>query len=1037
MFYREALGRLLALEKFRNLIETNIEAGITLYTDHKPALFENSLSNKGQLSAWKLAEVSDLLSIVENLYRQGGKMLFADPLSRVCGPTEGWHDPSIPYRVATLLKHLPEKIRDSPKIRLYAGKDTAGVAKILHQWRKPKNLLASSISPGKLNIADSNSEAFHIGVEDVNKVVDLCRNLIKQDRQFAVLIPISIAGEIARKENDGQVRVYDQELVSAVEKLSKIVMAQDAVMWLISIRNHHIDEFVTLQKQMESNLIEVTTVKEAVEKARRSKANKTIASLFQEDTAFFSTPFGGHPKVAEPSITNAGDAVTSQMTSPSDVMLVSAPLERPSKGVKSVLESSEIMLPATRSMAKSKLNNNNEEHSGHKKYKSKFRTQKDSVEDKSQVIQTLGEGIQPVIHEGRIKWKRVPREPIPELSDISTWVGKQLMHKNMPRKYQHMQPKGSLIATDSSFPEGLLAVPSPEGQPRIIVPPNEIKALILQTHEDIHHQNHVKVLHVLKANYYWPNMAKDIEAYCTSCPTCATAMVRRKHLKTKFDLMAPQALLYPRQHYGIDFYGVNGGEILVTVDLFTRETILTYLRNRNQDNVAKALIKNIIFQRGVPLSLRTDNAPELSSITGAVSSICQYLNIKQVKTGGHNPRGNAICERVNQSLGSMIRKLNDYEYNKLEHLALPAFQFALNTTFNSAIGCTPFEAGHGYNATTISEARIMATKAAILAEGGRDGDALEDVNEYFDKSIIKDQFELAMRMAEVARSTSEWHRRMTSENLSQSGQLVNLKDMPVGTKAYIYKPPTQQESIRRGRKVKHIDHYIGPGHILKHIGTRSVVIGIKDENNIVREYQRDAGMVLLKKPMPSDFDPEAARERSLGTRLSSVRDMRKNALKEGEIIILKDGPEAKDWYCAEIRSILVDRVEVNYFTTQVPALERYNECSEETRIERLADAIFLKTWCLSRGKGDPTTTPPTSKYAQINHLWWGKIPMESINEFILIRDVGLDATGKLDHKSLLLAGRLKIPHHQGAGGESDLNSKDTFQKLNRKIRSKR
>ena len=78
---------------------------------------------------------------------------------------------------------------------------------------------------------------------------------------------------------------------------------------------------------------------------------------------------------------------------------------------------------------------------------------------------------------------------------------------------------------------------------------------------------------------------------------------------------------------------------------------------------------------------------------------------------------------------------------------------------------TPFEAGHGYNATTISEARVMATKAAILVEGGRDGDALEDVNEYFDKSIIKDQFELAMRMAELARSTSEWHRRMTSENL--------------------------------------------------------------------------------------------------------------------------------------------------------------------------------------------------------------------------------------------------------------------------------
>ena len=125
IFYRESLARLLALEKFRNLIGTNIEAGCTLYTDHKPALFENSLSNKGQLSAWKLAEVSDLLSIVENLYRQGGKMLFADPLSRVCAPTEGWHDPSVPSKVATLLKHLPDAIRETPRIKLYAGKDTS------------------------------------------------------------------------------------------------------------------------------------------------------------------------------------------------------------------------------------------------------------------------------------------------------------------------------------------------------------------------------------------------------------------------------------------------------------------------------------------------------------------------------------------------------------------------------------------------------------------------------------------------------------------------------------------------------------------------------------------------------------------------------------------------------------------------------------------------------------------------------------------------------------------------------------------------
>jgi hypothetical protein len=34
---------------------------------------------------------------------------------------------------------------------------------------------------------------------------------------------------------------------------------------------------------------------------------------------------------------------------------------------------------------------------------------------------------------------------------------------------------------------------------------------------------------------------------------------------------------------------------------------------------------------------------------------------------------------------------------------------------------------------------------------------------------------------------------MTAENLGQHGQVVNLNDLPVGSKAYVYKPPTQQK----------------------------------------------------------------------------------------------------------------------------------------------------------------------------------------------------------------------------------------------------
>ncbi len=98
----------------------------------------------------------------------------------------------------------------------------------------------------------------------------------------------------------------------------------------------------------------------------------------------------------------------------------------------------------------------------------------------------------------------------------------------------------------------------------------------------------------------------------------------------------------------------------VIVDLFSRETFLEYLPNRQQEGVCAALLKRIVYADGVPKQIRSDNAPEL--MQGIVRQLCAYLDIAQVVTGGHNPRGNSICERVNQTLGAMIRKLSDFEY---------------------------------------------------------------------------------------------------------------------------------------------------------------------------------------------------------------------------------------------------------------------------------------------------------------------------------------------------------------------------------------
>jgi len=153
VFYRESLGRLLCLERFRNLIETNIQAGVALYTDHKPGLFENSLSNKGQLSAWRIAETADLQSLVQTHYRQGSKMLLADPLSRLCSPSSGFFDPTLLSKLQALLKYLPANLKKHENVRVYAYKDTAALSRHVQLWRELKN----PISQGQLRMAPNTS----------------------------------------------------------------------------------------------------------------------------------------------------------------------------------------------------------------------------------------------------------------------------------------------------------------------------------------------------------------------------------------------------------------------------------------------------------------------------------------------------------------------------------------------------------------------------------------------------------------------------------------------------------------------------------------------------------------------------------------------------------------------------------------------------------------------------------------------------------------------------------------------------------------
>ncbi len=152
---------------------------------------------------------------------------------------------------------------------------------------------------------------------------------------------------------------------------------------------------------------------------------------------------------------------------------------------------------------------------------------------------------------------------------------------------------------------------------------------------------------------------------------------------------------------------------------------------------------------------------------------------------------------------------------------------------------------------------------------------------------IKNLIELSMRRTEVVKATSEWHRRMTSNKLTQNGRKINLEDYKIGTNVYFYKPPSASEAEKRGRKAKHMDHYSGPARIIQQLGTRSFLLEYRNTKGSIQTFQRDAGMLSLIPPSLRRFDPEL---HDIQIRIPHKhRSLYATPLWEGEVVILKDG----------------------------------------------------------------------------------------------------------------------------------------------------
>ncbi len=189
---------------------------------------------------------------------------------------------------------------------------------------------------------------------------------------------------------------------------------------------------------------------------------------------------------------------------------------------------------------------------------------------------------------------------------------------------------------------------------QVLIPESLLSTIIEALHPAPHagHPGKDIRLHQARLEYYWPTMRKDIHSYIDKCHTCA---VNKGSLEKPVKILSYPTPLEPWDTLATDLLKLPTSSeghqyLLVTIDHFSRYSILVPLKDKTATTVATALIDNVFCPFNTPKTLLSDNGPEFNN--SILSEICKQFDIKKTNIVASHPASNGLVERQNRKIMS-------------------------------------------------------------------------------------------------------------------------------------------------------------------------------------------------------------------------------------------------------------------------------------------------------------------------------------------------------------------------------------------------
>lgn len=215
------------------------------------------------------------------------------------------------------------------------------------------------------------------------------------------------------------------------------------------------------------------------------------------------------------------------------------------------------------------------------------------------------------------------------------------------------------------------------------------------------HPGTAGTLELVRRQYYWPHMAKQIRKFVRACRKCRMS---------KHSTQAKQGLLHPMpipegepwSEIAVDFVvglpesksfeGVGYANILTVTCRLTKMARFLPIRSMTAPNVARIFLRDVWSLYGLPTKVTSDRGPQF--VSSFMKELERQLDIGTRLSSSYHPETDGQSERTNQSMERYLRSyVNENQNDWVDWL--PMAEFAHNNQVSASTGVTPFYSNLG------------------------------------------------------------------------------------------------------------------------------------------------------------------------------------------------------------------------------------------------------------------------------------------------------------------------------------------------------